>query len=80
MTETDRLRRVFRTALSLPDDHDVDTLEYRSIANWDSIAHMSLVAAIEDEFGLMLDTDEVLDLSSFGMAVALLDKHGVRVG
>jgi len=79
MSETDRLRRVFRTALSLPGDHDVDSLEYRSIASWDSIAHMSLVAAIEDEFGIMLDTDEVLDLSTFGTAVSLLNKHGVRV-
>ncbi len=80
MSETDRLRKAFRAALSLPDDHDVDSLEYRSIANWDSIAHMSLVAAIEDEFDLMLDTDEVLDLSSFGKALGLLERHGVPVG
>jgi acyl carrier protein len=77
MTEIDRLRQVFRTALSLPADYDVDGLEYRGIDKWDSLAHMSLVASIEDEFDIMIDTDDVLDMSSFKKAYELLEKHGV---
>ncbi|GLW05545.1 hypothetical protein Misp01_06750 [Microtetraspora sp. NBRC 13810] len=80
MDDLDRLRAVFRSTLDLaPDapDADVDGLEYRAIPQWDSLAHMSLVAAIEDEFDIMIDTDDVLDLSSFAKAVTLLDKHGV---
>ncbi|RLP87498.1 acyl carrier protein [Micromonospora sp. BL4] len=75
--ELQRLRVVFRTALELPDNAAVDSLEYRGIEKWDSLAHMSLVAAIEDEFGVMLDTDEVIDLSSFDRARQILEKHGV---
>ncbi|MCX4473438.1 hypothetical protein C5N14_19170 [Micromonospora sp. MW-13] len=68
---------VFRTALELPDGVQVNSLEYRGVEQWDSLAHMSLVAAIEDEFGVMLDTDEVIDLSSFERARQILEKHGV---
>lgn len=75
--ELQRLRKVFRTALEMPDESQVDSLEYRGIEKWDSLAHMSLVAAIEDEFGVMLDTDEVIDLSSFDRARQILEKHGV---
>ncbi|GIM87670.1 acyl carrier protein [Salinispora arenicola] len=75
--ELGRLRHVFRNSLELPDDFAVDDLEYRGNAQWDSLAHMSLVAAIEDEFGVMLDTDEVIDLSSFNRARQILEKHGV---
>jgi acyl carrier protein len=75
--ELQRLRNVFRAALELPDDVEVDNLEYRGIEKWDSLAHMSLVASIEDEFGVMLDTDEVIDLSSFDRARQILEKHGV---
>ncbi|WP_113700656.1 acyl carrier protein [Nonomuraea lactucae] len=76
MTHLDRLRYVFRVSLGLPDDADVDDLEYRAIPQWDSLAHMALVAAIEDEFDTMIDTDEMIDMSSFAKAVLLLEKHG----
>lgn len=77
MIEIDRLRKVFRSALELPGDYDVDGLEYRAIEKWDSLAHMSLVAAIEDEFDVMIDTDDVIDMSSFTKAREILGKHGV---
>jgi len=38
---------------------------------------MSLVAAIEDEFGVMIDTDDVIDMSSFDKAREILSKQGV---
>ncbi len=75
--ELGRLRSVFRNSLEIPKETPVGDLEYRSSAQWDSLAHMSLVAAIEDEFGVMLDTDEVIDLSSFNRARQILEKHGV---
>jgi acyl carrier protein len=75
--EIDRLRKVFRSALELPADFDVDGLEYRAIEKWDSLAHMSLIAALEDEFDVMIDTDDVIDLSSFAKAREILGKHGV---
>jgi acyl carrier protein len=77
MTNLDRLRTAFRESLALPDDFDVDDLEYRGIEGWDSLAHMTLVAGIEDTFQVMIDTDDVIDLSSFGRAKEILAKHGV---
>ncbi|MEV0617357.1 acyl carrier protein [Nonomuraea sp. NPDC050404] len=77
MSHLDRLRDVFRLALNLPADADVDGLEYRSIPQWDSLAHMALIAAMEDQFSIMIDTDEMIDMSSFEEATRLLEKHGV---
>jgi len=79
LTALERLRVAFRTALGLPPDQDVDQLEYRGIEAWDSLAHMSLVAAIEDEFDVMIDTDEVIDLSSFAQAAQMLRNHDVDI-
>jgi acyl carrier protein len=77
MSNIDRLRTSFRTALDLSGDFDVDSLEYRGIEKWDSLAHMSLVATLEDEFGVMIDTDDVIDMSSFTKAREILQKQGV---
>jgi len=54
-------------------------LEYRGIEQWDSLAHLTLVAQIEDTFEVMIDTDEVIDLSSFDKAVEILGKHDVAL-
>lgn len=78
MPELHELRDVFRSSLDLAPDAPVDDLRYPTQA-WDSLAHMSLVATIEDRFGVMLDTDDVINLSSFAEAVRILDKYGVEL-
>jgi acyl carrier protein len=75
--ELQRLREAFRTSLDLPPDAPVDDLHYQDNEKWDSLAHMSLVAAIEDEFSVMIDTDDVINMSSFAEAVRILGKYGV---
>ncbi len=77
MALTERLHTVFVDALQLPDGTDVENLKYRDIEQWDSLGHMTLVAAIEDEFGVELDTEQVIDLSSFKVAVDMLRGAGV---
>ena len=79
MTELQRLRDAFRTALDLPADATVDDLRYQDNEKWDSLAHMSLVATIEYEFSVMIDTDDVIGMSSFDEAVRILGKYGVDV-
>jgi acyl carrier protein len=67
-----QLRAVFVDALELGADVEVEKLEYRGIEEWDSVGHMTLIAAIEDEFDVRLDTDQVIDLSSFKVALDLV--------
>ncbi len=79
MPALDDLRDAFRTALDLDPDQPVDDLTYRSIEKWDSVAHMVLVAELEDRWDIMLDTDDVIDMSSFAKAIEILAKYGVHV-
>jgi acyl carrier protein len=77
VSELQRLRDAFRTALELPADAPVDDLRYQDNEKWDSLAHMSLIATLEDEFEVMIDTDDVINMSSFAEAVRILGKYGV---
>jgi len=76
--DVDKLRQVFRTALGLSPDAPVDELRYQAVDQWDSLAHMSLVAALEDAFDIMIDTDEVIGLDSFARAQELLEREAAR--
>ncbi|MEV4051361.1 MULTISPECIES: acyl carrier protein [Amycolatopsis] len=67
-----KLREVFVEALDLDGGVDVENLKYRDIEAWDSVGHMALVAAIEDEFDVEFDTDQVIDMSSFKVAVDMV--------
>lgn len=75
----DKIRNLFRESFDLDAASSVDDLAYRGIPAWDSVGHMRLVAALESEFDVMLDTDDVLDLGSFAKAVEILKKYGIEV-
>lgn len=55
-------------------------LKYQDIAAWDSVGHMSLIAALEDAFDIMMDTDDIIDLSSYekGKEIIAKDDYGVE--
>ena len=55
-------------------------LKYQDIAVWDSVGHMSLIAALEDTFDIMMDTDDIIDLSSYekGKEILAKDEYGVE--
>ena len=79
MTTHDTLIGVFASALCVPESPALESAEYRGIPQWDSVAHMRLVAAIETAFDIMLDTEDVIGMSSFRKAMDILAKHGVPV-
>ncbi|CAM3682294.1 acyl carrier protein [Kibdelosporangium persicum] len=78
MSLNDRLRTVFIETMQLDADFDVENLKYRDIEEWDSVGHMALVAAIEDEFDVQFDTDQVIDMSSFKVAADMLNDMGAK--
>ncbi|MDT9582989.1 MULTISPECIES: acyl carrier protein [Stenotrophomonas] len=75
----DKVVAVFARVLGIAADSVNDELRYATIPQWDSIAHMSVVAALEEAFGVMIDMDEVIDMSSVGKAREILRKHGAAV-
>jgi acyl carrier protein len=72
-----RLKDAFVEGLSISKDSDFTSLEYRGIEEWDSVAHMLLIGEIENVFDVMLETQDVIDMSSFTKAQDILTKYGV---
>lgn len=56
---------------------DWDSLKYRGIEEWDSVAHMQVVAEIEDAFDIMMDIDDVIAMSDFNETKLILAKYDV---
>lgn len=75
-----RLVACFLAALELDEGDEVRSLEYQGIPTWDSVGHLALVAHLEETFDIMLDTDDVIDMSSFEAARTILARYGVTFG
>ena len=70
-----RVKAIFMECLGITSDIVTDELEYAAITQWDSVAHMSLIVGLEDEFDIMIETDDVIDMSSFKMAKEIVTKY-----
>ena len=74
-TNKKKLIKLFATSLNISETIVNDNLKYNEIEEWDSIGHMSLMSAIEDEFKISLETDDIIDFSSFKKGTEILEKY-----
>ena len=63
--------------ISIKDQNKVESLKYNEIDEWDSIGHMSLMSALEEEFKISLETDDIIDFSSYKKGIEILKKYKV---
>lgn len=57
----------------------LDDLAYMGIEQWDSVGHMALIGALEDSFDIMMDTDDIIDFSSYKKGIEILSKYDVEI-
>jgi acyl carrier protein len=74
----DRLKSAFATVLGVGMDSDFESMAYGQTSGWDSVAHMALISEIETAFDIMLNTDDVIGLSSFQKAKEFVARNGVH--
>jgi len=77
MSPRTKLVKAFAQGLGLPESAQIEGLQYRAVPQWNSMAHMQLVLEVENAFDIMLDSQQVLDLSSFEKAVEIVGTHGI---
>lgn len=59
-----RLKAIFAEALNLPASGVTDELSMDGCPEWDSLAHMGLIVALEESFGLDFDFGEIVKMRS----------------
>lgn len=74
MTNIEKYVNAFVEALEMKEDQ-VEGLEYQAVTEWDSVGHMSLIAAIEEAFDIMMDTDDIIEFSSYEKGKEILCKN-----
>lgn len=80
MTNLEKYNKAFTESFEITEDK-LDGLKYQDIEAWDSVGHMTLIAALEDSFDIMMDTDDIIDFNSYEKGKEILSKadYGVEL-
>ena len=71
MSNLEKYKRAFIESLEVTEDV-LDNLSYQDIPSWDSVGHMTLVAALEEVFDIMFSTEDIIDLNSYKKGMEIL--------
>jgi acyl carrier protein len=69
----ERIRAVVAESLRLPVDRIGADAAIGSVPNWDSTAHMRMMLALEDEFGIVLDAALMVEMTSLARIRAAVE-------
>lgn len=76
MNNEEKYLHVFMSTFDI-DEITAKSLEFQGIPAWDSVGHMGLVTALEDSFNIMLEPDDIVELSSFSKGKEILSKYNI---
>ena len=79
MSNIEKYRQAFMESFEIDEATLGANLEYNAIPEWDSIGHMGLIAALEDTFDIAMETDDIIDFSSFEKGKEVMEKYDVTI-
>ena len=79
MSNKEKYQDIFIKSLSIDKSKFYTDIKYNEIPEWDSIGHMTLIAGLEEGFGFTMETDNIVDFSSFKKGIEILKKYKVQI-
>ena len=68
-----KLEAIFKKVMNTKDFHD--DLSMDSLPKWDSLKHVQLLTEIEDQFGIDLDMQDIMTMTSVSAIKKVLKKN-----
>jgi acyl carrier protein len=79
MTNLEKLNGIFCEVFSVDAGALGAGFDNKSVEGWDSVRQLSLTAAVEDNFDIMLDPEDILEFTSYDNAKTILAKYDIEL-
>ena len=76
-SNNEKFRSAVSAVLGVSQDQVTDQLSSETVDSWDSLNHINLISALEQEFGVVLPTESMAAMQSIRGLKSLLAEHGV---
>ena len=73
MSNLEKYNKVFCEIMQV-DENQLAGLKFKESEYWDSVGHMTLIAALEDEFDIMLEPEDMMSLNSYEQGKEILSR------
>ena len=73
-----KYNEIFTNLFEVPEEALNADFNFGVAAGWDSLAHMELIAQLEDEFEIMLETDDITHFGGYENGKKILSKYGIE--
>ncbi len=77
MTNRERYDKVFVECFSVDEGMLDAEFVYQCVPEWDSVGHMGMIAALEEAFGISMETDDIINFSSYTEGKEILSKYNI---
>ncbi len=74
-----KLKQIMSNIFETEEDEITDDSSMDNIEKWDSLKHINLIIAIEEQFGISIDEDEMVEMTSFTKIKRILRDNGVGI-
>jgi len=74
----EKYKQIFIKSLSMNTSKFNEEVKYNEIDQWDSIGHMTLISDLEEGFNIVIETDDIVDFSSFKKGIEILNKYKIK--
>lgn len=75
----DKYNQVFAEIFNVSYDQLTENFDKDSVDNWDSVLQLALVEGMEDTFDIMLDTEDILNFTSYKLGKEILSKYEIEL-
>ena len=72
-----KLKQIMSNLFGIEEDEITDESSIHSIEKWDSLKHINLIIAIEEEFGISIDEEEMVEMTRFDKIKRILRERGL---
>ena len=79
MTNLEKLNSIFCEVFSVDASALGADFDKNSVEGWDSVHQLSLTSAVEDEFDIMLDAEDILECTSYENVKTILAKYEIKL-
>lgn len=79
MSNLEKLNNIFCEVFSVESSSLGVDFNNTSVEGWDSVHQLSLTSAVEDEFDIMLDAEDILEFNSYNNVKAILAKYDIEI-
>jgi len=74
-----KLRQIMSNIFEIQEDGIIDKLSIETAENWDSLQHLNLILAIEEQFGISISEDKIIEMTSFVKIKRILRDKGIEI-